>query len=225
VGDETAQDAIGRIEIADASQPELAAQTILQHAPETLDAPLGLRALGGNEGDAQLIQCAAKLGGLAFSDEFFFDRPVVVVADENAAAIPVKGDGNAKAVENPLQESEVALRGFSGEELGGQDFVGGIILHTQSGEMRTTTLEPVVRGTVQLYQFSFAPRPLTALAMSQRAAFAGRADAGSAEQTAKGLTAERETFLLDQFLVKVMIVESGIATSRELQDAGAGTLG
>jgi hypothetical protein len=43
--------------------------------------------------------------------------------------------------------------------------------------------------------------------MSRRAAFAGRADAGSAEQTAKGLTAERETFLLDQFLVKVMIVE------------------
>jgi len=55
-----------------------------------------LRALGGNEGDAELIQCAAELGGLTFSGEFFFDRPVVVVANEDAAAIPVEGDWNER---------------------------------------------------------------------------------------------------------------------------------
>ena len=91
--------------------------------------------------------------------------------------------------------------------------------------MRTATLEPVVWGTIQLNQFSFAARPLTTLAMSRGAAFAGRADAGSAEQTAHGLTAERETFLFGQFLVKVMIVEAGIAAARQLQDAGTRTLG
>jgi hypothetical protein len=55
--------------------------------------------------------------------------------------------------------------------------------------------------------------------MSGRTAFAGRTDARTAEQTAEGLAAEREPFLLDQFLVEVMIVEAGIATACELEDA------
>ena len=168
-----------------------------------------------------MIQGAAELGGLAFPGQFFFGRPVVVVADENAAAIPVKGEGNAKAAEKALQEPEIALGGFRGEELGGQDFAGGIILHAQSREIGTTTFQPVVRGAVQLYELSFVPRTPTTLAMSGRAAFARRADARDAKQTAEGLAAEREAFLLDQLLVEVMIVEAGIATAHELQDAAA----
>jgi hypothetical protein len=157
VGEETAQDAIGRIEIAGAGQAEFAAEAILQHAPETLDASLGLRALGGQEGDAELIECAAELGGLALSGEFFFDRPVVVVADEDATAISVEGDGNAQATEQTLEEAEISLGGLGGEELGGENFTGGIILHAESREMRTATFEPVVRGAIQLHQFSCAP--------------------------------------------------------------------
>src|ERR1700730_8316763 len=91
--------------------------------------------------------------------------------------------------------------------------------------MGTATLEPVMRGGVQLHQFSFTRRAQTALAMSGRPAFAGRTDARTAEQTAEGLAAERETFPLDQFLVEVVIVEASIASTCELEDAASRAFG
>jgi hypothetical protein len=51
---------------------------ILQYAPEALDAALGLRTAGGDEGDAEWFESAAELSGLTFSGERFFDRPEVV---------------------------------------------------------------------------------------------------------------------------------------------------
>jgi len=106
-----------------------------------------------------------------------------------------------------------------------EDLAGGIVLHPQSGEIGAATFQPVVRGAVQLYQFPFPPGAPTTLAMVGRATFTGRTDAGGAQQTAQGLTAERETFLLSQFLVEVMIVEAGITTPRQLQDAVTGMRG
>ena len=78
------------------------------------------------------------------------------MADEDAAAIPVEGQGNAEATEQVVQEVEIAFGGFGEEELGGEDFAGGIILH--AGEVGAATFEPVMRGGVQLHQFSFARR-------------------------------------------------------------------
>jgi hypothetical protein len=56
-----------------ASQAQFAAQAILQHAPETLDATFGLRAVGGDKGDRELFQGATELGGLAFRSVGFRD--------------------------------------------------------------------------------------------------------------------------------------------------------
>ena len=39
------------------------------------------------------------------------------MADEDAAAIPVEGHGNAEATEQVVQEAEVAFSGFGEEEL------------------------------------------------------------------------------------------------------------
>jgi hypothetical protein len=44
-----------------------------------------------------------------------------------------------------LQQAEVALGSFRGEELRGQDLAGGVVLHAESGELRAAVLEPVVR--------------------------------------------------------------------------------
>ena len=68
----------------------------MQHAPKALDAAFGLGAVGGDEGDAELFQGTAELGGLAFSGELFFDGPAVVVADEDAAVILLKASGTPK---------------------------------------------------------------------------------------------------------------------------------
>src|SRR6266852_1974213 len=99
VSDEGAQHGVGGVDVGSLGQPQFAGEAILQHAPETLDAAFGLRAVGGDEGDAQLFQGATELGGLAFSSELFFDRPAVVVADEDATMIAVKSQGHAVAAQ------------------------------------------------------------------------------------------------------------------------------
>ena len=90
--------------------------------------------MGGDEGDAELFEGAAELGGLAFSGELFLDRPEVVVADEDAAVIAVESERDAVAAQQLAEQGEIADGGFGGEELSGQDFSGGIVLQAESGE-------------------------------------------------------------------------------------------
>src|SRR6266705_506243 len=139
--------------MAGARQAQFAGETILQHAPEALDAPFGLRALRGDEGDAELLESASELSGLALAGELFIDGPVLIIAHKDAAAIAVESEGNTKAAQEALQQAEIALGSFRGEELSGKDFAGSIILHAQSGEQ---TFEPSVGRAVQLHEFPFA---------------------------------------------------------------------
>ena len=53
--------------------------------------------LGGDIGDAELLECAAKLRGLAAAGELFFHRPVIVVAQEDAVTISVEAERYAAA--------------------------------------------------------------------------------------------------------------------------------
>jgi len=225
VGDEASQDQVGGSQVTSAGQAKLAGEAILQHAPEALDAAFGLRALCSDEGDAELLQSATELSGLALAGELFVDGPVLVVAREDAAAIAVEGDRDPIAAQQALQQSEIALGSFRGEELGGQDFAGGVVLHTQGGEQWAATFEPVVRGAVQLDEFAFPGRAQTALAMSGRSALAWRTEAFATEQPTQGFTAQREALLFDELVVKVMVVETGIACACQGQDADARTLG
>src|SRR6202451_4858374 len=82
ISDELAQYGVSRVDVVCFSQAQFAGETVLEHAPEAFDAAFGLRAASRNEGDAELLEGATELGGLAFSGELFFDRPVVVVQDE-----------------------------------------------------------------------------------------------------------------------------------------------
>src|ERR1039457_1865500 len=58
VGEEQAQHRLGGVQIARLSESQLAAQTILEHAPETFVAAFGLGTASGDEGDAELLQRA-----------------------------------------------------------------------------------------------------------------------------------------------------------------------
>src|ERR1019366_2733691 len=99
VGKKIAQDLVGREQVVGASQAQFAGEAILKSAPETFNAALGLRTLRGDVSDAQLLESAAALRGLAASGELFFHRPVIVVADEDAVSIAVEADGNAEAAQ------------------------------------------------------------------------------------------------------------------------------
>src|ERR1700722_8128158 len=143
VGQEPAQDCVGRVDVASLGRAEFAGEAILQHAPEAFDAAFGLGRLRGDEGNAQLSQGAAELSGLGRVGEFFFDGPAVVVANEDAAAIPVESCGHTEAIEQGLEQAEVACGAFRRKELSGQDLAGGVVLHAQNGEARATALEPI----------------------------------------------------------------------------------
>src|ERR1700693_4657203 len=142
VRDEALQHGVGGVDVGSLSQAKFTGQAVLQHAPEAFDAAFGLRALGGDESDAELLESPAELSGLALASELFVERPVIIVAGEDAAAITIEGDGNAVAAQEALEKVEIALGGFRWEELSGKDFPGSIVLHAQGGEQRAAAFEP-----------------------------------------------------------------------------------
>ena len=74
VGQEAAQDLVGGVQIVGTGQTQFAGEAILKGAPEAFDAALGLRTVGGDVGDAELLQSAAELRGFAAAGELFFAR-------------------------------------------------------------------------------------------------------------------------------------------------------
>jgi hypothetical protein len=163
--------------------------------------------------------------GWRWPGELLVDGPVRVVASEDAAAIAIEGDGDAVAAQQAVQQSEIALGSFRGEELSGQDFAGRIVLHAQSGEQRAATFEPVVRGAVELDEFALTGRTQTSLTMSRWPAPTRGTNAVGTQQPTQSFAAQREAFLFDELVVQVMVVEGGIACACQGQDAEARTLG
>jgi len=218
VGDEYAQHGVGGIEIASLSEAEFAAQTILEHAPKAFDAAFGLGTASGDEGDAELLESAAELGGLTSSGKLFFHRPEVVVAYEDAAVIAIEGEWDTAVTQQLAEQREIAGGGFGGKELSGEDFSGGIVLQAEGGETRAATFEPIVGRAIELHQFTFAGGSQTALTMGGSAAFTRRADAGLAQESAEGFAAEREALDLAKFFAEVMIVEASIGGAGQAND-------
>jgi hypothetical protein len=218
VGHENAQHGIGRVQIAGLSQTELAGETILEHAPESFDAALGLRTAGGDEGDAELFEGAAELSGLTFSGELFLDRPEVVVAHEDAAVIAVESQRRAVAAQQLAQQPEITERSFRRKKLSRENFAGGVVLQAERGKARAAAFEPVVRRAVELHQFALAGGAQTALAVNRSAALARGPETGLAQKPAQGFAAQGEALDLAKFFAEVVIVEAGIGGTGQAND-------
>ena len=61
---EVPQDLVCLVDGGGTSQSKLGDQAVLEGAPGALDAALGLRSVGEDEADAQLLQCPAELSGV-----------------------------------------------------------------------------------------------------------------------------------------------------------------
>ena len=72
----------------------------MRAAAEAFTTAFCLRTIGGDEGDAELLRGATELRGLAFPSELFIDGPVFIVADEDAAVIPVEGEWQPVAAQH-----------------------------------------------------------------------------------------------------------------------------
>jgi len=120
-------------------------------------------------------------GGCGFAclpgeTELFVDGPVIVVANEDAAVITVKGQRHPVAAQHLSKQAEIAEGGFRGEELCGQDLSGGIVLHAKSSKALAAAFQPVVWAVIELHQFTQPCGTQAALAMSGSTAFAWRAE-------------------------------------------------
>ena len=218
-GQEAAQDLVGSNLIVGSRQTQFAGEAILKRAPETFDASFGLRTAGRDIGDAELLESAAELRGLAATGELFLEAPVIVIANEDAVAIPVETEGDAEAAEQALEQAKIAARIFGREKFGDQNFAGGVVEKAEQGKLWAAIFEPAMQAGIEQNHFAFAGAGQATLAMSGSTTFAGRADPGRAQQTAKGFAPQREAFLLDQFFAQVMVIEAGIGGSGQLQDA------
>jgi len=225
VGDKFAQHGVGGVDVGRLGQTQFTGEAILQDAPEAFDAAFGLGTIGSDKGDAELFQGAAELRGLAFSSELFVDGPVVVVADEDAAVIPVEGERYPVSAQHLSKQAEIAEGGFRGEELYGQDLFGGIVLHAESSEALAAAFEPVVRATIELHQFAEPCGTQATLAMSGSAAFAWRAETVLAEQATQSFATEGKALALNQLLVEMVIVETSVGAAGQLHDPRSHVLG
>src|ERR1700675_4996083 len=149
VGQETTKDLVGGVQIVRTGQAEFAGEAILKGAPEAFDAALGLGTVGGDVGDAELLQGATKLCGFAAAGELFIDRPVIVVANEDAVAIAIETEGYAEAAQQAVEQAEIAARVFGGEKFGDQDVAGGVGQETEQGKLRAAIFEPAMEAGVE----------------------------------------------------------------------------
>ena len=221
VDDELAQDQVGGVQIHGTGKAEFAGEAILQYAPKTLDPALGLGGLSGDEGDAELFKGASELRTLTFAGQLFREGPELVVADKDAAAIAVEGQRHTVTTQELPQQREIAKGGLRGKELCGQDFPRGIVLHAQSSEAWTATLQPIMGRAIELHQFSEASGSETPLTMRRGTALSGRAQTGLPQEAPQGLAAERETLDLAEFFAEMVIVKPGIGSTSQPQDRAA----
>jgi len=95
-----------------------------------------------------------------------------------------------------------------GKNCAARIFLGGVILHAESGELRAASFEPIVRAAVELHEFAEPRGAQRALTMSGSTTLARRPETVLAQQTAQCFATEREALALDQFLAQMVVIEA-----------------
>src|SRR5450432_3943445 len=131
------------------SQAKFADQTVLISAPGGLDAALGLRRVGGDLLDAELVEGASQLSGGLFSGELFGQGPVRIVALEDGVAVAIEAERDAVGGDHEVQRAQIADSIFGFElEVRGEDLTGGIILKADQREPGAAAFEPVMTAGI-----------------------------------------------------------------------------
>src|SRR4030095_13942278 len=102
------------------AQAQFAHEAILQGAPQAFDPALGLRRLRRDEPDAEILEHAPKVGGILLAAQLFGERPVPIIAPEEAEAIAVERHGNPVLPARLPQHRGVAVEIFGGPKPEGE---------------------------------------------------------------------------------------------------------
>ncbi len=210
----------------DARKTQFRNEPILQGAKDALNAALGLRTGGGHPVDPEFLQEASHLSRGARALELFFEAPVRVAgASEDAMAIGVGGEGEARAAGELAEDVEVAGGRFRIVKPAGEDLAGRIIDGGMEDESGATVFEPGMMAAVELDEHAFLGHAIAAGAMLWRAAPAGAGDAGMMQEATDGLARDPQSFPLAEEFGEVLVIHRGISGASEPHDPLAQGIG
>jgi len=158
-GQEAPKDAVGFFQCGRSRQAELRHQAVLEGPVGALDATLRLGALGEHGGDAELLERAAELGGLALLLSVCGTRRRAGQS-EDRVAVGVETQGNATVLDDAPEQEKIALRVLlvPKQRLGWNP--GGIVNRQQQRELRAPVLQPGVMAAIHLEEHAFLGHPL-----------------------------------------------------------------
>src|ERR1700730_15242948 len=136
IGAEASEHGIGLFQRSGLSETKFADQAILTGAPGALNAALGLRRVGGDLLDAELLEGVSELSGSLFSGELFGEGPVRIVVLKDGVAVVVEAKRNAVGNDHGVQSAQIAEGIFGFElEVSGEDLAGGVVLKADESEL------------------------------------------------------------------------------------------
>src|SRR5438876_211441 len=141
-GQELREKRVGLLEGVERAQAQFADEAVLQGAPEAFDAAFGLRRLRGDEPDAEGLEHAPEMGGVLVAAQLFGERPVPIIALEEAEAIAVERHGDPVLSARLPQHGGVAVEILGGPKPEGERDGGGIVDEPMQGGRRPAVLEP-----------------------------------------------------------------------------------
>ncbi len=152
--EEAGQDRVGVVEGARAGAAELAAQAIVDGAPEAFDPAFGLGGGRGDPADAHLAEGAADVGerALVAAQLQIEGQRLAGIALEDAVAIGVEGDRTAGVTEQLAQHPQIAVGVFLLAEEGRGHVVRGVVDRAMEDERGPAAFEPVVMAGIELHQ-------------------------------------------------------------------------
>ena len=144
---------------------------------------------------------------------------------KDAVAIRIGGGGEAVAADQVAEEEEVAVGLFLEAKDAAEDRAGRIVDGGVEDEPGAAGFEPRVVTAVHLDEEAGLRHALAAVAMAGRAAGAGTADAGGAEEALHRPTGEAQALAFGEQLSEVMIIHAGVAGAGEREDVGPHRVG
>lgn len=119
----------------------------------SLDAALGLRGMGANDLDVEVVHGARELSDGLLVLEFLFDGGLAVDLVDRVF-VDVESDGTSPSEEVVAGGGEELERILNGDESAEKDFACGVVNEDQEHATRGPALEPVVVGTIELDELS-----------------------------------------------------------------------
>jgi hypothetical protein len=158
IGDERWRIGVRSLDRIDVAQTQLLDQTVLQRLVGALDSSLGLRSVGADDVDVELVKGPPKLRQA---------RGAILLrrmrGAEYAMLVAIKGDrlapflklrlGGMEVVEDVLRSGKAQL----------QQFARGVVDIDEQGALRAAVLKPPVMRTIDWHQFAKAIAPAARL--------------------------------------------------------------